>query len=567
MVTQQIFPPLQLLPSALYSLSCVRQPLVVCLALLGLLQSPMSAQVQNIELQQPAATQQSRSRATVQYLAQSQVLYVNPVQGRDGEGGGTQQTPFRTITYALQIAQPGTVIQLASGTYSPETGEVFPIMIPDGVILKGDEASLGQNILIFGGGNFVSPTFARQNATLRTRGSSKIVGVTVSNPNTRGTGLWIEASSPEIANSTFVNNLRDGIFITAGGNPIITNNIFAQNQGNGISIARSAQGKISNNLFQNTGFGISINDQATPEIVENKILENRDGVVVSHSAQPILRNNLIENNARDGVVAIAQAQPNLGTSSNPGNNIIRNNGRHDVYNATRGYTLPAVGNEIDQARISGAVEFVAATTSPRELTVPQGTLSALSDIQGHWAQSYIEALVATDIMSGFEDRSFRPDQSITRAQFAAVVQKAFAPTSQGSGIAFSDVPQSFWGYNAIDTASQAGFLSGYSDGTFRPNEALTRVQALAGLANGLGYSTDNTTLLSVYQDASQIPNWALQAIAGATEKTLVVNYPQQSQLNPNQVATRADVAAFIYQALVNAGKFEAINSPYLVSVP
>jgi hypothetical protein len=280
-----------------------------------------------------------------------------------------------------------------------------------------------------------------------------------------------------------------------------------------------------------------------------------------------LRNNLIENNDRDGVVAIAQAQPNLGTGGNPGNNIIRNNARHDVYNATQGYTIAAVGNDIDPERIAGAVEFEAATSSPPELTVPEGTLSALSDIQGHWAQPYIEALVAQEIMSGFEDNSFRPDEPITRVQFAAVVQKAFAPTPQQSGTAFSDVPQSFWGYNAIQTAAQANFLSGYPDGTFRANEPLTRVQALAGLANGLGYSTENTTLLSVYQDGNQIPNWALQAIAGATEKALVVNYPQQSQLNPNQTATRADIAAFIYQALVNAGKFEAINSPYLVSVP
>ncbi|MGB7428579.1 MAG: DUF1565 domain-containing protein [Microcoleaceae cyanobacterium] len=526
---------------------------------LGLWQTPAPAQVQRINLHPTAATPQ--------YLASSPVIYVNPTQGRDAEGGGTQAAPWRTITAALQVAQPGTIIQLAPGTYSQEAGEVFPIMIPDGVILKGDEASQGQNILIFGGGNFVSPTFARQNATLRTAGNSQILGVAVTNPNTRGTGLWIESSSPNVLNSTFVNNLRDGVFISADSNPKISNNIFAQNQGNGISVARSAQGEISNNLFQNTGFGISVSDQAAPKITENKIIENRDGVLVSHSAQPILRGNLIENNTRDGIVAITQAQPNLGTSSDPGNNIIRNNARHDVYNATQGYTLTAVGNDIDPARISGAVEFVAATSSPPELTVPQGTLSALADVQGHWAQPYIEALVAQGIMSGFEDNSFRPDQPITRVQFAAVVQKAFTPAAASSESMFSDVSQSFWGYNAIQTASGASFLSGYPDGTFRPNESLTRVQALAGLANGLGYSTENTTLLSVYQDANQIPNWAIQAIAGATEKTLVVNYPQQTQLNPNQVATRADVAAFIYQALVNTGQFEAINSPYLVSAP
>lgn len=495
-------------------------------------------------------------------LAQAQVIYVNPTSGTDdGGASGNQSSPYRTITSALQNATPGTIIQLAPGTYSQQTGEVFPILIKNGVTIQGDDSNNGQNILIFGGGNFVSPTFARQNVTLRTEGNSQIVGVTVSNPNTRGTALWIESSNPTIRNNTFVSSKRDGIFISAEGNPQILNNIFAQNAGNGISVARSGRGEIRSNLFQNTGFGISVNDAASPMVIENKIIENRDGIVVSHSAQPTLRNNLIENNIRDGVVAISQAQPNLGTAEDPGQNIIRSNGRYDVYNATRGYSLSAVGNEIDPSRISGAVEFVAATAEPPTITVSQTTLS---DLQGHWAQPYIEALVAQGIMSGFEDGLFRPDDPITRVQFAAIVQKAFSPAPQKPVADFPDISQNFWGYNAIQTAYRAGFLSGYPDGQFKPNEQLTRVQGIAGLAQGLGYTSPDTSILSVYQDVNQIPNWALEALAGATENKLVVNYPSQAQLNPNQPATRADIAAFVYQALVNAGKAEAIDSPYLV---
>ncbi len=293
-----------------------------------------------------------------QNLAQAAVIYVDPSAGIDSAAStGSQAGPYRSISYALQKAEPGTVIQLNPGTYSPETGEVFPILLKDGVTLQGDTATNGQNTVIVGGGNFVSPTFARQTATIRSEGNSQILGVTLTNPNTRGTGLWIESSNPTVSNCTFINSKREGIFITAEGNPKIISNIFTQNTGNGISIARSGQGEIRNNLFQNTGFGISINDEASPMIIENKIIENRDGIVISHQAKPILRNNLIENNEQDGVVAISQAQPDLGTATNPGQNIIRSNGRYDVYNATRGYTLTVVGNEIDQTRISGAVEF------------------------------------------------------------------------------------------------------------------------------------------------------------------------------------------------------------------
>ena len=118
-------------------------------------------------------------------------------------------------------------------------------------------------------------------------------------------------------------------------------------------------------------------NNASPMVIENKIIENRDGVVVSHSAQPTLRNNLIENNIRDGVVAITQAQPNLGTAESPGQNIIRSNGRYDVYNATRGYSLSAVGNEIDQSRISGVVEFTPAAVEPPTIELSPSTTSDL----------------------------------------------------------------------------------------------------------------------------------------------------------------------------------------------
>ncbi|MGL5081200.1 MAG: DUF1565 domain-containing protein [Microcoleaceae cyanobacterium] len=546
---------------------------VILLATLGFLEQPTQAKFlaapSNPLTVNPLTVASTTQEPTLGQLvqtqpaAQTQVIYIDPVNGLD-TASGSQASPLRSITHALQRVKPGMMIQLAPGTYSQENGEVFPILLPNGVILQGDRASNGQRIVIVGGGNFVSPTFARQNATLRTAGNSQVLGVTITNPNTRGTALWIESSSPTVMNSTFVNSKRDGIFISAEGNPKVIENIFTQNEGNGISVARSGQGEIRNNLFQNTGFGVSINDQAAPLIIENKIVDNRDGIVISHTAKPTLRNNLIENNSRDGVVAIAQAQPDLGTAGNPGQNIIRNNGRHEVYNATRGYTISAVDNDIDPSQISGPVELVAVAVKPPNVSVGSGTSS---DLRGHWAQSYIEALIVKGVMSGFGDGSFRPDEPITRAQFATIVQKAFNPAPQQPETQFGDVARNFWGYGAIQAAYRAKFLSGFPDGKFRPNDRVTRVQGLVSLANGLGYASENTKILSVYQDANAVPNWALKPLAGATEKQLVVNYPQQNRLNPNQPATRADVAAFVYQALVNSGQAQAITSPYLVQSP
>ncbi|PPS45430.1 DUF1565 domain-containing protein [Chroococcidiopsis sp. TS-821] len=493
--------------------------------------------------------------STNQVPATTTVIYVNPQTGTDSAGAGTTAaTPYRTITYALNQAQPGTAIQLAPGTYSSETGEVFPLTIKQGVTLRGDEASKGQSIVITGGGQYVSPTFARQNVTVRAENNSAISGVTITNPNTRGTALWIESANPTVTNNTFINSNRDGIFVTGNANPKIEGNVFSKNGGNGISVARSAQGEIRNNTFQDTGFGLAIGGASSPLVADNQIKENQDGIYISESARPILRGNAIENNKRDGVVATINAQPDLGTAESAGNNIIRNNERYDVYNATRGNALLAVGNTIDAKRTSGKVNLVA----------PQ---FAFSDVQGLWAQPYIAALASREIIAGFPDGTFKPNEPVTRAQFAAIVSKAFTPTPQREAQDFNDVSRNFWGYQAIQTAYRGGFVAGYPGGAFQPQQQIPRVQVLVSLANGLNLRADNPNVLSTYADASQIPSYATDAVAAATQRQLVVNYPTPNQLNPNRPATRAEVAAFVYQALVNSGRAQAIASPYLVRVP
>lgn len=496
----------------------------------------------------------------------SSIIYVNPQTGTNQDGAGTTEAaPFKTITFALRQAQPGTVIQLAPGTYSRETGERFPLRVKPGVTLRGDEAGKGQATLITGSGNYTSRTFARQNITILARKNSTISGVTVTNPASRGTGIWVESTNPKIINSTFTNNKREGVFVTGTGNPTIAGNIFIQNTGNGVSVAKSARGEIRGNLFQNTGFGLAIGGKSTPLIAENQILQNKDGLFISNSAQPILRKNVIQNNTRDGIVVISSANPNLGTAEEPGGNLIRNNERYDVHNATtanRNIQLLAIGNDIDQSKIQGAVEFVAANVNPI-----RGGATAFVDVApNYWARSYIEALATKGVIAGFPDGSFKPNEPVTRAQFAAIINKAFAPQAQQQATNFSDVSTNFWAYNAIQTATRSPFLAGYPNNTFRPQLEIPRVQVLVALANGLGLTTNNPNILSVYSDAAQIPDWAQSPVAAATARQLVVNYPTASQLNPSRQATRAEVAAFVYQALVNAGQAQAIPSPYVVTV-
>ncbi len=185
------------------------------------------------------------------------------------------------------------------------------------------------------------------------------------------------------------------------------------------------------------------------------------------------------------------------------------------------------------------------------------------DIQGNWAQSFIEALAARGIIRGFPDGTFRPDELVTRVQFASMIRQAFGGPPKRSGTEFVDVPANYWGYEAIQEAYRLGFLQGYPNGIFLPGQNIPRVQVLVSLASGLDLSASDQTatiLNTNFQDAAEIPDFARNSVAAATLNQLVVNYPNVALLNPNQTATRAEVASFIYQALVKQGKLPQLSA-------
>lgn len=195
--------------------------------------------------------------------------------------------------------------------------------------------------------------------------------------------------------------------------------------------------------------------------------------------------------------------------------------------------------------------------------------SRFFDIQsGFWAEVFIRSLVDRGILSGFPDGSFRPNEAVTRAQFAAFLMAAFPTPNSESALRFWDVPADHWAAKAIGQAAAYGFLSGYADNSFQPNKPISRLEVLIALATGLNYGLENPAdvVLAHYNDEVIVPGYARDRVAAATEKRIVVSYPDTRFLNPTRSATRAEVAALIYQALVSQGKAAAIDSPYIVSV-
>ncbi|NJL85313.1 MAG: S-layer homology domain-containing protein [Leptolyngbyaceae cyanobacterium SM1_1_3] len=198
-----------------------------------------------------------------------------------------------------------------------------------------------------------------------------------------------------------------------------------------------------------------------------------------------------------------------------------------------------------------------------ETPLPVGS-SRFADLLGHWAGAFVDGLAARSLIQGFPDGTFRPNQQVTRAEFAALVAASFRAESGETRQRFSDVPANFWARQAIYQAQAQGFISGFPDGTFRPTQPLTRIQAIVALANGLKLGQANANQLIIYRDRAQIPSYAVDALAAATQQRLVVNYPDPLELEPLVAITRAEVAALVYQGLVIRAQVPAIESAYIV---
>jgi|GEM_PF-1071983 len=220
------------------------------------------------------------------------------------------------------------------------------------------------------------------------------------------------------------------------------------------------------------------------------------------------------------------------------------------------------------------VSRLSGTTRSPVPPAPQATpeiQANFADIpSNHWARSFIAQLVAKQILEGFPDGLYRPNAPVTRAEFASILRKAFDRNKVRDVVAFRDVPTNHWAYPAIQEAYEMGFLETNSSLGFNPDQKVSRLDVLVALGRGLKYSPSRGAdrILRVYRDIAAIPKSDRDLVAAVTERDMVVSYPNVNFLNGDRLATRAEVAALIYRALVSTGQAEEIVSPYVVvSVP
>ncbi|QUL56809.1 Ig-like domain-containing protein [Paenibacillus tritici] len=164
------------------------------------------------------------------------------------------------------------------------------------------------------------------------------------------------------------------------------------------------------------------------------------------------------------------------------------------------------GNSITRAE---AASIIARTFSQSAVT---SGVSYADLATGHWAANAIDQVTRSGIMKGYGDGSFKPNQTITRAEMATLLSRLI-PGAQGNAASFSDVA-GHWAQAAINRMSQAGIITGYEDGTFRPNQTLTRAEAVTIVNRALGIAP----LTGAVQKWNDVPAsyWAFGNIQAAS---------------------------------------------------
>jgi len=239
---------------------------------------------------------------------------------------------------------------------------------------------------------------------------------------------------------------------------------------------------------------------------------------------------------------------------------------------TQATGLPGVSRESSRSDIASPTQVAPAPVVP--VPVAPSTTAAttqpvdISDVpETHWAYPFIKPMYDQGYLPDFPESGFQPDQPLTRAELASLLSQAFGDAPrEGTALTFEDVPGTYWAAPAIDSAVSQGFMSGYPEGDFRPDQAVPRYEVLVSLATGLGLpdSPAPDSTLAAFVDVNPLPEWARPKVAAATENLIVVNYPSPDQLKPAQAATRAEIVAMIHQALVARGALPVVQSEYAV---
>lgn len=165
----------------------------------------------------------------------------------------------------------------------------------------------------------------------------------------------------------------------------------------------------------------------------------------------------------------------------------------------------------------------------------------------YWAAEEIEDVVTKRIVPIFGDATYRPLEKVTRVEWTGMLLRALglsqAPITSEPN--YSDVTDATYGYSDIARSDQFGLIYGYTDGEFKPQRFITKVET-ASIMSHITKDTDvNTAVLNQFADSMEIPQWGVIPFSKAIKYGLYVNYPLETELNPNRELNRAEAAVLL----------------------
>ncbi len=193
-----------------------------------------------------------------------------------------------------------------------------------------------------------------------------------------------------------------------------------------------------------------------------------------------------------------------------------------------------------KSKFMSAMLSVCMTFSAVPAVYAAGDGSGASDIDGHWAKAALEEFISDGYLNGDGNGNYNPNGTMTRAQFAAIVNRILRYSDESYDISkYKDVSASAWYRSDMAKALAAAYLSGTSDETMSPEASVTREQAFVIIARILKLDTSDTSALDAYADAADVSDWAKGSVA-ALIKAGYVSGDDNKKLNPKKALTRAE---------------------------
>lgn len=183
---------------------------------------------------------------------------------------------------------------------------------------------------------------------------------------------------------------------------------------------------------------------------------------------------------------------------------------------------------------------VALATFGLSVLMPTAAMSA-TDIQGHWAGSVLEKWETQALISGYEDGTIRPDHQISRAEFVSLVNRVAGYQAASNAVNFSDVASDDWFASQVAVAVNEGYIGGFEDNTFRPADSVTRAQAAAIIARIKNLPAD-AARADEFADAAVVPAWA-KGVVGAVANAGYMIGDSANHFNADKALTRAEAVA------------------------